>query len=77
MELEATGVQNFIRTLSEKVKKLVAARFHVEEIALTGNPSAADLDLAMMATFERRDEPCHPSRTPPPCYIENAGTVEN
>lgn len=49
------GVQRYFGKLAKKVMQLVCARTFIESLQLTGNPSERDMELAMMARFERRD----------------------
>lgn len=50
-----TGVQRYYRKLSKQVMRLVSARLFIESLNLTNNPSERDMELAMMAHFERMD----------------------
>lgn len=52
---EMTGVQRYYRKLSKQVMRLVSARLFIESLNLTNNPSERDMELAMMAHFERMD----------------------
>lgn len=55
MVREVTGVQGYYQKLSKQVMLLVSARVFIESLDLTGNPSERDMELAMMAHFERKD----------------------
>lgn len=49
-------MHSYYKELKKKVMRLVCARAHVEGLNLTGHPSEADMELAIMAVFENRDE---------------------
>lgn len=55
MVREMTGVQRYYQKLSKQVMWPVSARVFIESVDLAGNPREREMELAMMADFERKD----------------------
>lgn len=68
------GLAQYYKKLSEKFHTMCSSRMYVDAANMTGNPSEKDMELGMIAKFERRDayESIRLRRCEPSPLIHNA-----